>query len=122
MPRIRTLQDLQAWQAALKLAKSVYIETRTGPVSRDYSYSDQIRRASVSTMSNVAEAYGRRTPKDRSRILDIARGSGKEVESLIYLGSEIGYFNEEQFGNLFAMSDDALGLVSGWQRSIRAML
>ncbi len=57
-------------------------------------------------------------PKNKARILDISRGSGKEVESLLYLGAEIGYLEDDEFKQLLSMSDDTIGLVCGWQRSI----
>lgn len=119
MTEIRTLQDLEAWQAARELAAGVYAVSQSGPMPRDRSFTDQIRRASVSTMSNIAEAYGRRTSRDKARILDISRGSAKEVESLLYLGRDIGYLDERQFDSLLNMSNKAIGLLSGWRRSLR---
>jgi four helix bundle protein len=117
----KTLHDIEAWIAAKDLAREIYLETRDGPASRDFGFRDQIQRAAVSTMTNVAESHGRRSPADKARFLDVARGSGKEVQSLVFLGREIGYFSDERSDELLRLSDRALSLITGWARYLRGL-
>jgi four helix bundle protein len=119
MSGFSTIADMQAWQAGRALAREVYGATRTGPAARDRSFSDQIRRAAVSVMSNIAEGFGRKTAVDFLRFLDIARGSAQEVNSLLFLGSDLGYFDEAQAAAIRFHLDAVLGRMSGLQRYLR---
>ena len=93
MAVIRRLEDFEAWQGARELATEVYKLPASHPAKRDFGFRDQLCRASVSTMSNIAEAHGRSTDRDKARFLDFARGSGNETLSMFYLGADIRYFD-----------------------------
>lgn len=94
--KIRTFEDLRAWQDAVSLAKSIYRLTgENEPLSNDYSLVDQLRRASVSTSANIAEGFERKSKKEYLRFLSIAKGSVGEVRSLLRVAYEVNYIDTD---------------------------
>lgn len=94
--------ELSVWQNARVLAKEVY---RLSMSWKDFGLKDQIRRAVVSISSNIAEGYDRGSSVDFVRFLYIARGSGSEVRSQLYLAYDLGYLDEKDFGRLHDQVD-----------------
>ena len=93
-PKSRTFEDLQVWQKAIALAKSIYHLTANNEgLSQDYGLVDQLRRASVSTSANIAEGFERKSKKEYLRFLSIAKGSVGEVRSLLRVAYEVGYID-----------------------------
>lgn len=74
MAKIERFEDIQAWQKSRELNKNIYQVT-----TKDFTLRDQIRRASVSIMANIAEGFGRRSNKEFSNFLNMAHGSAAEV-------------------------------------------
>lgn len=93
MAAFKRFEDIQAWQLGRELNRVVYGLTSDGAFARDFGLKDQIRRASISVSSNVAEGFGRRSPKEFARFLDIALGSAAEVQSQLYLALDLGYLS-----------------------------
>lgn len=81
MPTFTRFEDIQAWQNARELTSQVYRLTKIGEFARDFGLRDQIRRATVSIMANVAEGFARRSDKDFANFINIARSSVAEVQS-----------------------------------------
>lgn len=86
--------SLNVWQEAKTLAVMIYRITDADPVSRDFSFRDQIRRSAISIASNIAEGNDRETDKEFVRFLYVAKGSSAELLAQIEIGKEIGYFKE----------------------------
>jgi four helix bundle protein len=86
----RHFRDLQAWQSARRLAKLVYETSDQATWQRDFALRDQIRRAAISVMNNVAEGFARGGDADFLRFLDYARGSLAEVQSCLILAEDLG--------------------------------
>jgi four helix bundle protein len=97
MSLIKRFEDLQAWQEGRKLTLEIYRLTAKGPMSKDYGLRNQIRRASVSAMSNVAEGFDCESRIEFARFLGIARRSAVEVQSLLYVALDAGYITQEKF-------------------------
>lgn len=93
--KVRTFEDLLVWQMAIELVKRVYVLTASGLFSRDFGLRDQIRRASVSIPTNIAEGFERASRKEYLNFLNIAKGSAGEVRSLLYVALEVGYLQKE---------------------------
>ena len=74
MSSIKRFEDILAWKKARQLVKEIYLTCSTGEFYKDFDLKDQIRRAAVSSMTNVAEGFGRKTNKDFAHFLDLARG------------------------------------------------
>ena len=89
-------EDLRVWQEAGILTCGIYEKFGIGsPAERDFGFRDQIQRAAVSVMNNIAEGFERRTPTDFARFLDLAKGSCGEVRSMCYLAEDLSYISPE---------------------------
>jgi four helix bundle protein len=78
---IKRFEEIEAWQKARELARVVYQSTKDGQISRDYGLRDQMRRAGVSIMANIAEGFSRRSNKEFCQFLFIAKSSAAELQS-----------------------------------------
>src|SRR5262245_46565236 len=103
MATVSRFEDLVAWQKARLLTSEIYRVTATGYFGRDFGLRDQIRRAAVSAMSNVAEGFERSRSGEFCHYLLIAKGSCGEVRSQLYVAFDIGYLTEEEFDSLYRL-------------------
>src|SRR5438309_11551471 len=114
MASIRRFEEILAWQKAKDLVREIYIICGNGRFSRDFGLRDQICRAAVSSMSNIAEGFGRKSDKDFAHFLDMARGSATEVQSLLYAALDIGYIVQQDFDRLHRMASETASLIAGF--------
>ena len=98
--KIEKFEDLIAWQKARILTKKIYEITNEGDFARDYGLRDQIRRASVSVMSNIAEGFERFNKKEFHYFLNVGKSSCGEVRSQLYICFDVGYISNEKFVEL----------------------
>lgn len=92
----KSFQDMPVWQKALELSDKVFEMTNTLPKSEDYGLTSQVRRSSNSVSGTIAEAFGRKTKKDKSHFYIISRGSAFETQSHLLYGNMVGYFDEKK--------------------------
>src|SRR5258706_12993923 len=119
MATFRSFVDIDAWQKARELTRLIYVATRSNDFSKDFGLRDQIRRASVSIMANIAEGYGRSGSGEFLQFLAIAKGSACEVVSHVYVAFDQGYINQQEFENLKAMGEDAVNLTGGLMKDLQ---
>jgi four helix bundle protein len=100
MNNIKRFEDLDSWKVARELCTLIYIITKKKPMSNDYAFSDQIRRAAISIMNNISEGFERGSNKDFAKFLFIARGSAGEVRSMLYLALDQNYISKEEFKDI----------------------
>ena len=91
---------MEVWQKAKLLTKLIYEATSTGNFSRDWALRDQIRKASVSIPSNIAEGFERGGNKEFIRFLTIAKGSAGEVLTQLHIAMDLGHLTEDEFERL----------------------
>ncbi len=101
MAKFSKFEEIQAWQKAKDLTLLIYKITAEEKFAKDFGLKDQIRRASVSIMANIAEGHGRRTKVEFANFLNIARGSAAEVQSHLYIALELNYINRKEFDELY---------------------
>lgn len=101
MATIKKFEEIKAWQRAREVTNRVYIVTGNGQFSKDFGLRDQIRRASVSIMANIAEGFARRSDKDFAYFLNISRSSVAEAQSHLYVAIDQGYVNESEFDDIY---------------------
>ena len=117
--KIERFEDLVAWQKARQLTKLIYLCTAKGQFARDYGLRDQIRRASVSIMSNLAEGFERGSQAEFHQFLVIAKGSCAEVRSQLYIANDVGYLDESTFFDLMSLSTEVSKIVGGLRSSVQ---
>jgi four helix bundle protein len=119
MAGFKKLEDIMAWQKARQATKLVYQITSNGDFSRDFGLRDQIRRASVSIMANIAEGYGRRSDKEFSNFLNIAHGSIAETQSHLYVALDLNYLPQNDFGKIYSLLDEVSKMVMSLTQHLR---
>ena len=88
MAKIEKYEDLRCWQQARKLVNTVYDLIENPGLKNEFELSDQLKRASISVMTNIAEGFSRYHKKDFIRFLDYAQSSAQEVKSLLYIAAD----------------------------------
>jgi four helix bundle protein len=116
--RVKRFEDLIVWQKSRDLSVAIYRSTSNGPFARDFGLRDQIRRAAVSVMSNVAEGFGRYSRSELRQYLSIARGSVTEVRSQLYLARELGYVDETEHQSLHELCIEIARMLAALRASI----
>ena len=101
MSKFHKFEEIQAWQKAYDVTLLIYKITGDINFSKDYGLKDQIRRASVSIMANIAEGHGRRTSVEFANFLNIARGSAAEVQSHLYVALGLNYIEQKDFDEIY---------------------
>lgn len=95
----KNYKDLEVWKEGRKLVKVIYDVTNEFPESEKYALVSQVKRASVSIVSNIAEGTGRNTHKDTLQFLYISKGSVYELETQLYLAFDLGFISNNMLAN-----------------------
>ena len=114
--KIEKFEDIIVWQKAKDLSLKIYNKFN---LSKDYSFRDQIQKASVSIMNNIAEGFERKGDKELKYFLFIAKGSCGEVRSMLYLASELRYVTKNDFESLYNLSVEISMMLSGFIKILR---
>lgn len=113
MATIHRFEDLNAWKKARELSKAIVDVTKQKPFASDYDLVRQIRRASGSTMDNIAEGFGRGGRGEFLQFLGIAKGSVTEVKSQLYRAADCQYIPDNVFQNLYNQADETAKIIDG---------
>lgn len=116
MATIQRFEDLICWQKSRELTKGVY---RTFKDCRDFGFKDQIQRAAVSVMSNIAEGFERGTQQEFLNYLYIAKGSAGEVRAQLYVALDAEYLNIEKFKYLNSLAMDCSRLIQSFAEKVK---
>ena len=113
MAKIQRFEDLEAWKISRDLTKEIYRITTGEKFARDFGLRDQIRRAAVSIMSNVAEGFERDGDKEFVQFLFVAKASCGEVRSQLYVAFDQNYISENDFNIIYAKAIENSRIISG---------
>jgi four helix bundle protein len=105
MATIRRFEDIEAWQTARALSRFVYELSSSGAFARDFGLRDQIRRAAVSVLSNIAEGFESRTKALFIEFLGRAKGSAGEVRAQAYVALDCGHITQAHFEDLTDLAE-----------------
>ncbi len=117
--KIETFEDIASWQKARELTKLIYQHSKRGEFARDFGLRDQIRRASTSIMSNIAEGFERGGDKEFLQFLSTAKGSCGEVRSQLYVAFDQEYLTQADFDSLRQMTVSISRLISGFMNYLQ---
>ncbi|MCB0408661.1 MAG: four helix bundle protein [Flavobacteriales bacterium] len=108
--KIDRFEDIIAWQKAKELTISIYNEFSD---SKDFGFKDQIQRATVSIMNNIAEGFERKSNNEFKHFLFIAKGSSGEVRSMLYLAKELNTITKNSFDEKYNLAEEISKILSG---------
>ena len=111
--KIEKFEELESWKVARDLSNEVYSITKKEKFSIDFGLKDQIQRASVSIMANIAEGFDSRSDKSFVNFLNYAYRSATEVQSLLYVASDQKYISKTEFNSLYTQVNKIHGLIGG---------
>ena len=117
MATVKSFEDLICWQRARELTKEIYKALKN---CNDFGFKDQIQRASVSIISNIAEGFERGTQQEFLNYLFIAKGSAGEVRAQLYVALDIGYLNIKTFKYLNGLSEECSRLIQSFSEKVKA--
>jgi four helix bundle protein len=120
MGTISRFEEIEAWQNARELTKQIYQLSALGEFSRDFGLRDQIRRAAVSIMSNIAEGFESQTQSLFIKYLGIAKASAGEVRSQLYIASDLGYLSPEELRNTINLAEKVSRLIYGFVKYLQS--
>ena len=119
---INRFEDLECWQQARKIVNRVYRVCRVGEFRRDYGLVDQMKRAALSIMANIAEGFSRKGNKEFIQFLFIAKSSAAELQSHLYVGLDQGYIHQPQFDELYEGADKVQRQISNFIKYLKSTL
>src|SRR5437660_9099004 len=113
MASFQSFEEIEAWQKARELTSRVYEVSDEGPFARDFGLRDQMRRACVSILSNIAEGFERSGTGEFVQFLSAAKGSAGEVRAQLYVALDRSYIDEQTFRELSAFATEISRMISG---------
>ncbi|NEO76794.1 MULTISPECIES: four helix bundle protein [Moorena] len=119
MGTIKRFEEIQGWQTARELTRLLYALSKEGEFSRDLGLCNQMRRAAVSIMSNIAEGFESRTQRLFIEFLGRARGSAGELRSQAYVALDAGYIHQSQFTQLFDLCQKCSRQITGFMAYLK---
>lgn len=119
MSEVNRFEDLVAWQKARALTKSVYQVTKRGDFAKDFGLANQMQRAAVSVMSNIAEGFERGRRSEFHQFLSVAKSSCGEVRSQLYVALDVGYLQKPTFDNLMKQAEEVSRIVGGLRAAVQ---
>jgi four helix bundle protein len=120
--KIESFEDLRVWQKGIELVKEIYLLSKEGELSKDFSLRDQLRRASVSIPTNIAEGFERYSRKEYLNFLNIAKGSAGELRSLLRVALEVEYLKEKTYIQLYTQTTELSRMLSNQIQAINQSL
>ena len=116
--RIDRFEDLTAWRKARTLTAAIYRATAYDAFTRDYALRNQMRRAAVSIMANVAEGFERMRPTEFHQFLSIAKGSCAELRSQLYVALDAGHLDQSEFDALLEQTSEVGRILGGLRAAV----
>ena len=117
--KIERFEDIEAWKAARELTREIYALTRQEAFSKDFGLRDQVQRAAVSIMANIAEGFDSQSNKAFIQFLGYALRSATEVQSHLYVALDQGYITQDKFDDLYQQAVKGKNLIHGFMRYLR---
>lgn len=118
--KIRSFQDLIAWQESHSLALKVYSITSKFPKQESFSLVDQMRRCSISISSNIAEGFSRNSQKEKRQFYYMSLGSVTELQNQLMLSKDLNYVNNEEFSDIYEQTIRVHKLTNGLIKSSKS--
>jgi four helix bundle protein len=118
MGKIEKFEELIAWQKARELTKEIYLICKQEGFDKDFGLKGQIQRAAVSIMANLAEGFERGRRAEFHQFISVAKSSGAELRSHLYVAADVGYIDSEQFEALKEKAEEISRILGGLRSAV----
>ena len=118
--KIQRFEDIEAWKKTRELTKSIYKVSSKDKFSKDWTLRDQIRRAAISIVSNIAEGFDSGFSAEFARFLNISRRSASEVQSQLYIALDQMYISIEEFNALYGDTEEIRKMITGFIKYLKS--
>ena len=115
----KQFEDLLFWQKSRDLTIQIYTSTSKAPFKTDFGLREQIQRAAVSVMSNIAEGFGRGSNTEFVQFLFVAKGSLSEVKSQLYVAMDLNYISNTEFTKAYQLAEEISKIISAFIKSLK---
>ena len=119
MAKVKKFEEIESWKKARSLTKKIYEVTVVGQFAKDFGLRDQIRRASVSILSNIAEGFERGGDKEFLQFLSVAKGSAGELRAQLYVALDQRYISSTNFELLSTEATQISRMISGFMKYLK---
>lgn len=116
MATISRFEEIEAWKSARELTRLIYRLTNGTVFAKDFGLKDQIRRAAVSVMSNIAEGFERDGTREFLQFMATAKASSGEVRSQLYVALDAGHISDQDFSTATSLAEETSRLIRGFMR------
>jgi len=120
MATFKKFEEIESWKKARELTRRIYTVSGKAAFASDFGLRDQIRRASVSVMSNIAEGFDRSGTGEFIHFLATAKGSAAEVRCQLYVALDQGYIDDRTFGELSTLAMETGSMIGGLMNYLRS--
>lgn len=117
--KVKAFEDLKVWQDARVFVRSIYELTSLPLFNKDYGLKDQIQRAAVSIMNNIAEGFERGSNKEFIKFLGYSKGSAGEVRSMLYVALDLKYISKKEFESVYNNSIEIIKQIANFIKYLR---
>jgi len=117
--KFNSFEDLQVWKDSREFVQSIYRLTSEGKFKYDFGFKEQIQRASVSIMNNIAEGFERNNNKEYIKFLGYSKGSAGEVRSMLYVAIDLGYISQDSFNTHYQMAINIITQISNFIKYLK---
>lgn len=117
--KVKGFEELIAWQKARELTKLIYLLTKVGALSRDFGLREQMRRAAVSIMSNIAEGFERGSSAEFHQFIVIAKGSCAELRTQLYVAVDVGHITQAEFEKIYTLAVEVSKILGGLKAALK---
>ena len=122
MSKVDRFEDLDCWKKSRELVNVIFDICEKQMKNKDFSTQDQIKRAAISTMNNIAEGFGRYSNKEFIRFLEFSAASSMEVRSMLYILSDRKYIDEIEFEKCYQLTNDHTNITLGLIRYLKTKI
>jgi four helix bundle protein len=120
MSGVKSYKELLIWQKGIRIVIQVYKLTQSFPKDEIYALTSQLKRASVSIPSNIAEGFGRQTDKSFNHFLNISRGSLNEIETQLIIAKELGFIQDENlYNDLLLIIEEESKMINAFAKNLK---
>ena len=117
--KAKTFENLRVWQDSREFVKSIYKLTSSNNFAKDFGLKDQIQRAAVSIMNNIAEGFERNNNKEFIVLLKYSKGSAGEIRSMLYIALDLGYINKSTFEKYYTSAINIITQISNFIKYLK---